>query len=138
VTTVAFSPDGHYALALWRDGLLMVWDMQTQEIIQNEAGITAAVFSPNGNRILVSEADGAMALWRIDTVDELIQWTYANREVRDLTCLERSQYHVEPLCDAEGNLPPRPAYMTSTPVPTPTAEPTRTITPASTPIEEHG
>jgi hypothetical protein len=27
---------------------------------------------------------------------------YANRYVRDLTCDERMQRHVEPLCDADG------------------------------------
>jgi WD40 repeat protein len=138
VTSVAFSPDGRYALSLWRDGLLMVWNMQTQEPIRSENGIDSATFGPSGHRILMSEASGSLVLWRIDTLDELIQWAYAHRAVRELSCVEQLQYRVEPFCEDVGNLPPRPPYMTSTPVLTPTTEPTRTITPTITPSDENG
>ena len=37
-------------------------------------------------------------------LDELIDWTHANRYLRELTCDEREQYRVEPLCDAEGGV----------------------------------
>jgi hypothetical protein len=51
--------------------------------------------------------DGALIEWQIADLplDELIEWTYANRYVRDLTCTEREQYRVEPLCDAEEVVP---------------------------------
>jgi hypothetical protein len=32
-------------------------------------------------------------------LDELREWVESNRYVRDLTCQEREQYRVEPLCD---------------------------------------
>ena len=35
----------------------------------------------------------------LQTADELLNWTMENRYLRDLTCEERSLYHIEPLCD---------------------------------------
>jgi len=127
VSTVAISSDGRYAFALWQDGLLILWNMQTREVVRSENRVDSAAFSPSEQRILMSGVSG-LRLWRIDTLDELIQWTYTHRVVRNLSCVERSQYRVDPLCDAEGNLPTRAPDMTSTPGLTPTTAPTRTIT----------
>ncbi|MFN2188325.1 MAG: hypothetical protein ACK2T3_06150, partial [Candidatus Promineifilaceae bacterium] len=46
--------------------------------------------------------DGALIEWQISdmTLEELIDWTYTNRYVRELSCEERDKYHVEPLCEA--------------------------------------
>jgi hypothetical protein len=38
-------------------------------------------------------------------LDELLDWTYANREVRELNCTERELYRIEPPCNADGTLP---------------------------------
>jgi hypothetical protein len=35
------------------------------------------------------------------SLDELRDWIHANRYIRGLTCEEREQYRVEPLCELE-------------------------------------
>jgi hypothetical protein len=46
---------------------------------------------------------GGHILWRLPPADaqELIDQTYANRYVRELTCDERRLYNVPPLCETE-------------------------------------
>ena len=34
-----------------------------------------------------------------DTLEELVAWTQANRNLRELTCSERAQFNIEPLCE---------------------------------------
>ena len=50
---------------------------------------------------LPASADGALIEWQIEDLplEELIEWTYANRYVRELTCEERETYRIAPLCD---------------------------------------
>jgi hypothetical protein len=45
--------------------------------------------------------DGALIDWQIadPSVDELLNWVHENRYLRELTCEERAQYRVEPLCE---------------------------------------
>jgi len=37
---------------------------------------------------------------RIDTLPELIEWVHANRFVRELTCTERANFNIQPLCES--------------------------------------
>jgi hypothetical protein len=50
----------------------------------------------------VSSGDLGWALIEWDISDlhlvEMIDWSFANRYVRELTCEEREKYRVEPLC----------------------------------------
>jgi len=42
-----------------------------------------------------------MIQWQLATPtgDQLLKWITDNRYVRDLTCAERENYRIEPLCD---------------------------------------
>jgi hypothetical protein len=41
-----------------------------------------------------------MIEWRIDdTLEELVSWTEANRHLPELTCSQRAQFNIEPLCE---------------------------------------
>jgi hypothetical protein len=41
-----------------------------------------------------------MIEWRIDnTLEELVAWTEENRNLQELTCSEREQFNIEPLCE---------------------------------------
>lgn len=55
-------------------------------------------FSPDGHSVLVGFSDGMLEEWRIDTLNELITWTHANRYIPELTCDQRELYQIEPLC----------------------------------------
>jgi WD40 repeat protein len=111
VWSVDVSPDGRYALSGSMDGAIILWDFETAEELRRFSGHTeivpGLVFSPDGQTAFSVSTDGALIEWRISDLplDELIDWTYANRYVRDLTCEERAQYRVEPLCDGKAAVP---------------------------------
>jgi len=112
VRDVAFSPDGHTALSGSADGTLIVWDLATGQPIRRFVGHSAAVrdvaFSPDGRAALSGSVDTTARLWRIDSRDELIAWTNANRYVAELTCDQRELYRLEPRCSGSSSSP-RPA-----------------------------
>src|SRR5207253_759312 len=69
---------------------------------------------------LSASADKTVRVWRISrTLGDLVQWIHDNRYVRDLTCDERAQYRVEPLCAANSlaQVEASGAGVTATPVP---------------------
>lgn len=57
-------------------------------------------FSPDGKTAFSVSNDGMLVQWQIaeKSLPELLEWIMANRYVPDLSCDEREQYRVEPLC----------------------------------------
>jgi len=111
---------------------VILWDLATGQQVRRYIGHNGAVYSvafrPDGGAVVSGSADTRVAVWRIDSsLGALIDWTYANRYVRDITCAEREQYRVEPLCDEEQE---QAVAMVSTATPYPTPAPT--ITPLAT------
>ena len=87
---------------------VILWDLKTgNEIRRFDTGEWAGgwnvVFSPDGQTVFSSslEPEGEVIEWQIAdrSLDELRAWVHANRYVRDLTCDERAQYNLEPLCE---------------------------------------
>ena len=111
VWSLDVSPDGRYALSGSRDGTVILWDFETGEELRRFSGHTELVpdlvFSPDGQTAFSVSLDGALIQWQIADLplEELIEWVHANRYVRDLSCDERAQYHVEPACNAAGVVP---------------------------------
>jgi WD40 repeat protein len=104
VRAAAISPDGRTAVSGSKDGTLILWDLETGEAIRRYHGHTDRVnsvdFSPEGGTVLSGADDGVMIEWRIDdTLEELLDWTQANRYMYELSCAERARYGVEPLCE---------------------------------------
>jgi WD40 repeat protein len=139
VTSIAFSPDGETLLTGSEDKTLELWDMTNGQPLRRFQGHSTSVksvaFSADG-RIAISAADrDGIFVWRIETLQDTIDWTFANRYVVDLSCLQRAQYNVQPLC-ISGVVPsPTPTgtlLPSATPTITPT--PTATSTPSATPI----
>jgi len=142
VTSAAFSADSRYILTGSADETLRVWDVRTGELVATFIGRTGAIrtafFTSDGGTIIsLSENDRAgVAFWRFESVQDTVDWVYANRYVPALTCDQRLQYNVRPLC-VDGVAPsPTPSntpIATVTNTPTNTPRPTPTITPTPLP-----
>jgi WD40 repeat protein len=84
--------------------------LETAEELHRFSGHTAIVagltFSPDGQTAFSASLDGDLIEWQMAdlSLDDLVDWTYANRYLRALTCDERAEYRVEPLCSAEETL----------------------------------
>jgi WD40 repeat protein len=100
------SPDGRYLISGSGDGVVILWDFETGEELRRFSShtewITDIAFSPDSQTAFSVSADGAIIQWQIadQPLDELTGWVTDNRYIRELTCDERVQYHVEPFCDA--------------------------------------
>jgi WD40 repeat protein/ankyrin repeat protein/uncharacterized protein YecT (DUF1311 family) len=75
ITSVAYSPDGHYALSGSNDRSLKLWDIATGKEIRTFKGhmgrITSCVFSPDGRYVLSGSLDKTMKLWDVATGKEI-------------------------------------------------------------------
>ncbi len=138
VSSVAFSPDGHTFLSASADGTARIWNTQTgQEVrrFKSDEPIFSTVFSSDGRTAFLGMASGRINSWLISpSVEDLINWIMQNRYVRELTCLEREQYAVEPLCDSSGRAPTPLATKVraaTTPSPVPSQMPEASTVPVS-------
>ncbi|MBN1977066.1 MAG: hypothetical protein JW918_06660 [Anaerolineae bacterium] len=119
VTQVAFSPGcecasdeavrGCTVISAGTDNVIILWDVESGTALRRYQGhqgaITGIVPTPGGRTILSAAVDGTVREWRVDLdYDDLLAWIAANRYVPELTCQQRAQYHVEPLCE-EGSAP---------------------------------
>ena len=100
----SFSPDGRTALTGSADQTVRLWDTRTGEQIRqfdsHANGVLATAFSPDGTFALTAAEDNTVRQWLIArTPSELIDWARANRYIPALTCPEREQYRIEPLCE---------------------------------------
>jgi WD40 repeat protein len=133
ILALAFSPDGETMLTGSADQTLILWDMTNGEPLRRFTGHDGAVnsvaFSRDG-RLAVSSATGSEILvWRIETLQDTVNWIRNNRALIELTCPQRGQYNVKPLCE-DGVVP----TLTPTGTLLPTLTPTITPTPTETPI----
>jgi len=103
-TVLTFSPDGRYALSADLNGIVILWDLASQAMLRRYtghfAGVLGLAFMPDMRSFLSASFDSTVREWRLDlTSEELSSWSTVNRYVPELTCEQRAQYHVEPLCD---------------------------------------
>ncbi len=119
VVDVAFSPNGKTILSASTDRSLRLWDVSTGDELARFDGHTAEVtgvaFSPDGRSALSASRDSTLRLWRtFRSLQEMMEWAYANRYVRPLSCEEREKYLVTPYCGGDATL------FAETPLPIPT------------------
>ncbi len=78
VYSVAFSPDGKYALTGSIDNTAILWDAATGQQVYTIRGHSSAVrsvaFSPNGKYILTGSSDRTVRLWDVPTGQEVRSW----------------------------------------------------------------
>ncbi len=105
VWSMDLSPDNEYALAGANNGDVAFWDYSSGEEIYQfnfQQSVLNVEFSQDGTAFL-SLLDGRLIEWHIaeQPLPQLLDWINANRYVRPLTCDERQQYHIGPLCSQE-------------------------------------
>ncbi|MBZ0281040.1 MAG: TIR domain-containing protein [Anaerolineae bacterium] len=121
VGAVALSPNGKQLLTGFDNGEIILWDIDTGIEVSkftNFGQVFTVNFIPDGSFALFSTFDGedSIGVYRWLTSPEAIAaWLRANRFIRDFTCIERDQYNIEPLCNAEGIVPTQAIIATSTP-----------------------
>jgi WD40 repeat protein len=100
-------PDGRTVVSADWDGNALVWDLVSDEILHDFSSrkplpIFSSI-SPDGRTLLLGSQDHTVTLWDLETpsLEELREWIQSNRFVRELSCSERAQFQIEPLCDAE-------------------------------------
>jgi WD40 repeat protein len=101
----SFSPDSRYVLTGSADTTVRLWDVQTGDEIRRYEGHTnwvlSTAFAPSNTFIMTGAEDNTARRWVLSpAAEDLIRWARANRYVPELTCAERAQYRVEPLCES--------------------------------------
>ncbi|NER38316.1 MAG: hypothetical protein F6J93_30910 [Oscillatoria sp. SIO1A7] len=69
VTSISFSPDGHYIATASHDGTARIWDTQGNLIqgLTNHRGlVNSIIFSPDGESIATSSEDGTARIWNLE------------------------------------------------------------------------
>jgi WD40 repeat protein len=85
-------------------GTVILWDLKTGEELRRHSahqGVAFQVaFSPDGQTIYSVSGDETMVAWQPGdpSLPALLDWIEKNRYVRELTCEEREQYDIKPLC----------------------------------------
>src|SRR5690606_36098071 len=150
VNGVGFSPDGQRLVSSAQNGELLLWDVTTGQLVRTlETGrpiqrqpstSTNIMFLPDGEAAVYPSGTTLsldMPVIRIETLSDVVNWVQANHQLPVLTCAEREQYNVLPLCEETDETFATPtAVMTPSPIPTPTPTtlPTETLVPSPTPF----
>jgi WD40 repeat protein len=104
VNVALFSADGSTILSASDDTTLILWDASSGQPIRRYTGHSAPVTGlalRGDGRLAVSATGGdTIIVWQIEGLRDVVDWTQANRYVYPLTCSEREQFNVEPLCDS--------------------------------------
>ncbi len=86
--------------------MIILWDLDSGAALRQHTAHNGlsfqATFNPDGQTIYSVSADETLVAWQVGdpSLPALLDWIYDNRYVRELTCDERAQYGVEPLCEA--------------------------------------
>lgn len=78
-----------------------IWDLTDGEIDQRfsqDQPVVEIDVSDNGRLVMTRDAGGVYRLWQVESPADLLRRIEAENPARELTCAERLQYLVTPLC----------------------------------------
>jgi WD40 repeat protein/class 3 adenylate cyclase len=108
---VAFTPDESQIVTGSADGTLILWDVSTGDALRtfSEHGVfvNQVALSPDGQLAYSASDDGTVIVRPVAElpVEDILAYIADNRVLRDFTCVERKQYRILPLCDADSLVP---------------------------------
>lgn len=141
VRRVVYNSDGLRLLSGAEDGSVILWDSQNGQVIRefmgHEAPIESIVLNPQTgiafSRSTVLE-EGILG-WRVESAQETVNRTYNTRYIPEISCQQRLQFNIAPLCEeGEPPLPEPTPTLIATPTIVPTSTPRPTPTPTPTPV----
>lgn len=72
---IAFSPDGRRLVCSTDTGYLLLWDVETWQLIESThrsaTPLISLSFSPDGNRIVTGDDEGTVRLWEVSPLREI-------------------------------------------------------------------
>ncbi len=71
VNSIAVGPEGKHVVSVRRDGLAILWDVDSLSSTDHEAAIESAAFSPDGTRVVLGTNDGTVRLWDVRVRDRV-------------------------------------------------------------------
>lgn len=99
IRSVAFNPDTRLVASGSDDDTVMIWDTLTGDAISTYTGhhdrVNSIAFSADGKQLISGSLDSQVIIWRVNTLNELMEWTAANRYLADLDCITRREYGLE-------------------------------------------
>jgi WD40 repeat protein len=107
VWDIAISPDEQWMASSDDTGTVILWDLETgAEVLRHNShdGQSFQVaFSPDGRTVYSVSVDGKLVAWQVGnfSLSEVLAWIEDNRYLRELTCEERAQFNIKPLCDTQ-------------------------------------
>ena len=106
VWSLEVSPDEQRLVSSDDTGMIILWDAASGAELRRHSAHNAlsfqATFSPDSQTVYSVSSDETLVAWQVGdpSLPALRAWIDENRYVRELTCDERAQYGVEPLCKA--------------------------------------
>jgi|GEM_PF-1260336 len=102
VNDMVYQPDNSLLLSASDDNTLILWDVADGTISQqyrHPADVLSLTVSDDGERVMSYADDGVYRLWGRESLAQLVSRINATFTIRELTCAEREQYNVLPLCE---------------------------------------
>jgi WD40 repeat protein len=103
IFSLDFSPDGQYFASGSPDASVIIWQTESGELLRRlddlDGSVSGVAFDPGGERLWAAAGSQVRSWTPILDLDHLLEWTQANRYVRDLTCSEQELYQVGEGCE---------------------------------------
>ncbi len=103
VLSVAFSPDGRFALSGGSDNTMILWEVATGKELRSFTGhvgfVTSVAFSPDGRFVLSGSWDKTLSLWDVATGKELRRFGGHAGRIQSVALSPNGRFALSGSCD---------------------------------------